>query len=61
MRSITITDGNLFEIASKTLGNATMWIYLAELNKIQDPFIQGITSLLIPSTPRLREGGIVDQ
>ncbi len=61
MRSITVSGGNLFQIAAQYLGDATMWIYLAELNQIQDPFFQTITVLALPAASNLQGGGIVAQ
>ncbi|MDR3536526.1 MAG: hypothetical protein P4L71_08500 [Acetobacteraceae bacterium] len=61
MRSITVTRGNLFQIAAQYLGDATMWIYLAQLNQIKDPSIQAVTVLTLPAASNLQGGGIVIQ
>ncbi len=61
MRSLTVDTGNLFEIAARALGDATMWIYLAELNQLRDPFIQAMTVLTLPGASNLQVGGVVLQ
>jgi hypothetical protein len=61
MRSITVSHTTLFHIAAQYLGDATMWIYLAELNHLQDPFIEGLVELSLPRASNLQGGGIVAQ
>jgi hypothetical protein len=38
-----------------------MWIYLAELNRILDPFVDGLTEISLPRASNLEGGGIVVQ
>jgi hypothetical protein len=61
MLSITVTSGNLFQIAANYLGDATMWIYIAELNGLGDPFIYTMTQLQIPAATNLTGGGVALQ
>lgn len=61
MRSVTVAGGNLFQTAAQYLGDATLWIYLAELNQIKDPFIQAVTVLTLPAASNLEGGGVVIQ
>lgn len=61
MRKVTVVGGNLFEIAASMLGDATMWIYLAELNRMRDPFIGGMTIVAIPAASTLQGGGVASQ
>lgn len=58
MRSVTIAGGNLFAVAAKELGDATQWIRLAQLNKLSDPMLVGIVTLLIPTIDPNATGGI---
>jgi L-ascorbate metabolism protein UlaG (beta-lactamase superfamily) len=48
MQTITIKDGNLFEIAAVHLGNALQWINIARANNLIDPMLSGQTQLTIP-------------
>ncbi len=46
--TITVVGGNLFRIAAEQLGDATQWNRIASLNGLYDPFLAGITTLIIP-------------
>jgi hypothetical protein len=59
--SITIFSGNLFEIASRYLGDATQWIRIAQLNNLSDPMVEGMTQLELPPIDATAGGGIVYQ
>ena len=61
MRRITVSDTTLFHVAAQYLNDATMWIYLAELNHIKDPFIQGLSVITLPNISGLKGGGIATQ
>ncbi len=61
MRSITVAGTNLFKIAASTFGDATLWVYFAELNQIRDPFLPGVAVINVPSASSLQGGGIVGQ
>lgn len=37
--TISVSSGNLFQIASQYLGDATQWNRIAELNGLTDPWI----------------------
>ncbi len=50
VQTITVVSGNLFQIAAAYLGDATQWIRIAEMNRLSDPFLTGVTSLVIPPT-----------
>jgi nucleoid-associated protein YgaU len=49
-QTITVVSGNLFQIAAAYFGDATQWIRIAEMNRLSDPFLTGVTSLVIPAT-----------
>jgi hypothetical protein len=61
MKSITVAGENLFHVAAVQLGDATQWIRIAELNRISDPMLVGVTTLLIPDTNPSAGGGIAAQ
>lgn len=61
MRTLTTAGGNLFRIAADTLGDATQWIRIAQLNTLTDPQLSGIVTLLIPETDPSAGGGIASQ
>jgi len=48
MQTITLTGGNLFQVANRLLGDATQWTRIAVLNGIDDPWLSGITTLTVP-------------
>jgi hypothetical protein len=49
IRTITVTGGNLFEVASRFLGDAELWATIAVASGVKDPWLQGLTTLNIPS------------
>jgi hypothetical protein len=62
LRTITLPSGNLFDVASKQLGDATQWSRIAEVNGLVDPFFTGPQTLLIPAPdPAGGNGGILGQ
>jgi hypothetical protein len=61
MQTITVTGGNLFQIAATELGDATQWIRIAQLNNISDPTLIGIVALTIPDIDQDAGGGIAPQ
>lgn len=58
MTTITVAGGNLFAIAAQQLSDATQWIRIAQLNKINDPVLVGVVTLLIPPLDPDATGGI---
>lgn len=61
MRTIATTGGTLFHIAAAELNDATQWIRIAQLNKITDPQIKGLTTLQLPDIDPTAGGGIASQ
>jgi hypothetical protein len=61
MKTITVVGDNLFRIAAMQLSDATQWIRIAELNRLSDPMLMGVTVLLIPDTDPGAGGGIAAQ
>ena len=61
MRTIIVTGGNLFQVASAELGDATQWNRIAELNELSDPMLSGLTTLSLPDVDGNAGGGIGSQ
>jgi nucleoid-associated protein YgaU len=61
MTRIEVAGGNLFRIAAQYLGDANQWIRIAQLNGLNDPWLQGAMTLLLPSQDRKAGGGIATQ
>ena len=61
MRTITVTGGNLFQVAAQQLGDATQWIRIAQANGLSDPILTGMVTLNIPATDPAAGGGIATQ
>jgi nucleoid-associated protein YgaU len=61
MKTITVSGDNLFQIAAASLGDATQWIRIAQLNALDDPMLQGIIMLKIPDINPVATGGIAPQ
>ena len=61
MRTITVTGGNLFQLAAQQLGDATQWIRIAQANGLSDPMLSGLVTLRIPAADPSAGGGIAAQ
>jgi hypothetical protein len=61
MQTITITGGTLFGLACAYLDDATQWNRIASLNGIDDPWLFGLTTLVIPDENALAGGGVGPQ
>ena len=61
MQTITVSGGNLFQIAGAWLGDATQWIRIAELNGLLDPMLTGLVTLNLPEQNSSAGGGIASQ
>ena len=61
MQTITVTGGNLFQVAAAQLGDATQWIRIAELNGLLDPMLSGLVTLSLPDRDSTAGGGIASQ
>ena len=61
MQIITVTGGNLFQIAATELADATQWIRIAQLNDISDPMLIGVVTLIIPDIDQAAGGGVAAQ
>lgn len=58
VRTVTVTGGNLYDIASKQYGDATGWTAIAQANPTLngDPQLSGITTLVIPAYTNNMDG-----
>lgn len=61
MKTIQVAGDNLFHLAAVHLADATQWIRIAQLNRISDPMLRGVRTLLIPDVDRDSGGGIASQ
>jgi len=61
MQTITVTGGNLFQIAAQYLQDATQWVRIAQLNQINDPWLCGLVLLVLPDLDASAGGGIGQQ
>lgn len=60
MITVTVTGGNLFQLAAKYLGDATQWDRIVLLNNMApDPFLTGTQTLKIPSADPNAGGGVL--
>jgi hypothetical protein len=48
MQTLTVCGGTLFDIACRYLGDAAQWQVLAAANLIDDPWLSGVVTLVIP-------------
>jgi hypothetical protein len=48
MQTLTVCGGTLFDVACRYLGDAAQWDAIASLNNINDPWLNGIVTLVIP-------------
>ncbi|MDF7789572.1 hypothetical protein CG435_23455 [Pantoea ananatis] len=51
IRSVTLSGGNLYQVASDQYGDASLWSSIASANGLTDPQLTGINTLTIPSNP----------
>lgn len=50
-KSITVSNTSLYRIAANEYQDATLWTYLADVNKIDDPVITSAITIKIPPKP----------
>jgi hypothetical protein len=61
MQVITVSGGNLFQVAAQYLQDATQWVRIAQLNAISDPWLNGLVTLRLPAVDASAGGGIGQQ
>ena len=52
----TVAGGNLYSVASKVYGDPMAWTTIAKANKLKDPQLTGVNTLIIPKTPDTNGG-----
>lgn len=58
--SLTTVGGNLFQIAAAQYGDAMDWAALAQANRLNDPVLSGVTTLIVPPKPTNNGGGVLN-
>lgn len=51
VRAVTLSGGNLYQVASEQYGDASLWTSIAYANGMPDPQLSGIHTLKIPTNP----------
>ncbi len=59
MNIVTVSNTNLFAVAAATLGDATQWVRIAQLNGLADSVVAGTATLALPPVDPTATGGIV--
>ena len=61
-RVVTVTNGNLFDVAARYLGDASQWTRIARLNGTgSDPWFTGLLVLRLPAIdPNAGTGGVLN-
>ena len=61
--TITVTSAeiDLFHLAARLYGDATLWFLIARANGLIDPQINGLTTLVIPPADPTQSGGVPAQ
>jgi hypothetical protein len=55
---VTVVGGNLFSLAAAYLNDPTQWIRIAQSNEIDDPFLVGVVTLILPPIDQNAGGGV---
>lgn len=56
--TVTQAGGTLFDVAAQQYGDATAWPSIARANKLTDPQLTGVNTLIIPNNPM--SGGVLN-
>ncbi len=59
MTVATVSNTNLFAVAAASLGDATQWVRIAQLNGLADSTVSGTATLALPPVDPGATGGIV--
>jgi len=51
VKSVTLSGGNLYQVAADNYGDARYWDSLATVNNLTDPQLTGINTIVVPTTP----------
>ena len=58
IRTVTVTNATLFDVAAEFLGDATQWNRIAALNQVLDPWLSGLNTLQLPDAGGSTGGGV---
>jgi hypothetical protein len=59
VKTVTISGGNLFDLASKHYGDPSAWTQIAQANGFTDPTLTGVNTIVIPPYNNGSSGGIL--
>ena len=59
MMTVTVSGGNLYQLALTYLQDAQQWNRIAQANNLLDPVVNGIVTLKIPAPNPLLTGGVL--
>lgn len=51
VKNVTLSGGNLYQVAADNYGDARYWESLATVNNLTDPQLTGINTIVVPTTP----------
>lgn len=51
IKTITLSGGNLYQVAAEEYGDVTLWPDIAAINELDDPQLTGIQTLTVPLKP----------
>lgn len=58
---VNVAGGTLFHLAAKHYGDATQWYRIASANRLTDPMLTGVVTLVLPRPiSTVGNGGILD-
>ena len=57
-KQVIQAGGNLFALAARLYGDATLANIIARSNGVSDPFLQGVVTLVIPAPNQAPSGGM---
>jgi nucleoid-associated protein YgaU len=58
-QTIVVSGGNCYDLAEQYYGDATAFVVIMAANGLSDPFISGVTTLVIPSPDPSVIGGVL--
>ena len=61
MKSVLVSNTNLFRLAAIYLGDATRWEEIARANGLVDPMIGALCRLVIPEASESSSGNLRDR
>ena len=57
IKSVTVINSNLFQVAADQLGSPLQWVNIAQENGLTDPFLNGTVVIRIPAAdPTFADG-----